>query len=304
MKTNFQHISSKITLIDVNPPIPGFDNFIASYLLHGEKKALVDVGPTCGIPSLLATLRQIPVRTEDIEYIVLSHIHLDHAGGIGAAMKAFPYAKLIVHPRGRIHLVDPSRLWRSSLETLGETAVQYGSLEPVSEERIIPAEDGMILDLGGESRWEIYFTPGHASHHISLFNKQEKLLIAGEAGGICANDIFRVTTPPPFKLDELLGSIDKLLALRPERICYAHFGCYDGAVERLQRIRNKTLLWYSIISEEASRGRTDEELLEIMKQKDSDLSYLDSLGSSYYKREYDLLFNCIRGMAMAIRQQL
>jgi glyoxylase-like metal-dependent hydrolase (beta-lactamase superfamily II) len=284
MENTNQKLSSRITLIDVNPPIPGFDRFIASYLLHGEKTALVDVGPTCGVPGLLSTLREMSIQTDDIAWVILSHIHLDHAGGIGTAMKAFPNAKLIVHPRGRAHLIDPSRLWQGSLETLGELALQYGSLEPVPAERIIAAEEGMIVDLGSENKWEILLTPGHASHHLSLFNRQEKLLIAGEAGGICADGIFRITTPPPFKLDETLSSIDKLIALSPEKICYAHFGCYDGASEKLQRIRDKTLEWYRIISMAADEGKSDEEILEIMKQKDDDLVYLKMLGDAYRKR--------------------
>ncbi len=303
MENRIQRLSQKLALIDVNPPIPGFDKFIASYLLSGDKIALVDVGPTVGIPNLLSALLEVPLNLEDIDYVVVSHIHLDHAGGIGTALKAMPNAKLIVHPRGRSHLIDPSRLWQGSLETLGELAVKYGSIEPVPAERIISATDGMVLDLGEGNRWEIYLTPGHASHHISLFNAAEKLLIAGEAGGICANDIFRVTTPPPFKLDITLASIDKLISLHPEKICYAHFGCYANAMERLQRIREKTLQWYKIVGDAVGEGRKDEEILDILKKKDGDLVYLNTLGRDYYNREYDLLFNCVRGMALSARGQ-
>jgi len=194
-------------------------------------------------------------------------------------------------------LIDPSRLWKASQETLGNLALQYGDIEPVPEDRIVVAEDLMKIDLGGGLALEVYLTPGHAPHHLSLFDRANGVLIAGEAAGVCLDGAIRLATPPPFRLEETLSSIDKLIALEAQRLCYGHFGCYDDAPERLRFVREQLLTWYEIASSAAAEGKKPEEILALLRQKDPTLDYLNGLSRDEYSREHVLLINTIIGLS-------
>jgi glyoxylase-like metal-dependent hydrolase (beta-lactamase superfamily II) len=246
---------------------------------------------------LLSALKKADINPEDINYIVFTHIHIDHAGGAGGVAKVLPNAKVLAHSRAHAHLINPTALWESSLKVLGDYAVKSGPIEPVSEDRLIDAADGMKLDLGHDLILEIYLTPGHAVHHLSLFDRANGVLFAGEAAGVCINGAIRVATPPPFKLEVTLSSIDKLMALEPRKLCYSHFGCYDNGLERLKLYRIKLVEWYEIINSAARMGKNPEAILKVLREKDRDLDYLDKLDSDVYSRELSLLINSIRGIA-------
>jgi glyoxylase-like metal-dependent hydrolase (beta-lactamase superfamily II) len=293
-------IAPGIILVDPQPPIPGFNKFIASYLLLGERTAIVDPGPAAAIPGLLSGLTEVGLKREQVDYVVLTHIHLDHAGGIGALIASLPRAMVIVHNRAISHLVNPGPLWDASLKTLGRLAVQYGQVAPIPESRIIPAADLMELNVGGGLTPQIYLTPGHAVHHLSLFERSHRILFAGEAAGVCINGTIRPATPPPFKLEVTVASIDRLMALGPARLCYGHFGCYGDAVNRLKLYRDKLVSWYNAVRRQAGHEKTPEDILMLMRQKDTDLDYLDKLDSDTFAREYTFLLNSIHGMMGSI----
>lgn len=278
-------------------PLPGYGRFIGAYLFTGERKAIVDVGPKAAVPNLLLALAELGMSPRDIDYIVLTHIHMDHAGGVGTVVKEMGNAKVLAHGRARHHLVDPTKLWEASLKTLGALAVEYGEIEPVPEDRIVVATDQMKLDLGHGLVLEIYLTPGHAPHHLSLFDRANRVLIAGEAAGVCIGGLIRPTTPPPFKLEETLSSIDKLIALEPEKLCYGHFGCYDNGLKRLRLYRAKLLRWHEVVGSAVKTGKSTEQILQLLREKDKDLDYLDGLNKDEYKREFALLVNTINGLA-------
>lgn len=290
-------VTPNIRLLHLQPPIPGYNKFIGPYLISGEKNAVVDTGPAAAIPSLLSSLTKIGMNPADIDYIVFTHIHIDHAGGAGGVARALPNARVLAHIRAHEHLINPIALWEASLKVLGDYAIKSGPIEPVSEDRLMDATDQMKLDLGHELTLEIYLTPGHAVHHLSLFDRANGILLAGEAAGVCINGAIRMATPPPFKLEVTLSSIDKLIALEPRKLCYSHFGCYDNGLERLKLYRRKLVEWYEIISSAASGGKNPEEILKVLREKDKDLDYLDKLDSDVYSRELSLLVNSIRGIA-------
>jgi glyoxylase-like metal-dependent hydrolase (beta-lactamase superfamily II) len=276
--------------------VPGYDNFIGAYVFIGPRKAIIDVGPKKTLPNLYLALRHLSIALEEIDYLILTHIHIDHAGGAGAALSQMPRARVVVHPRGVKHLLNPETLWESSQKTLGQLALEYGEIDPVPENRIIAAADGMELGMGNERKLSLWFSPGHAVHHLSVYDREAKTLLAGEAAGVCLNGIIRLATPPPFRLAESLASIDKLVTLQPDHICYGHFGCFDKAKERLACIHDKTLDWYKFVHQAARENRDPDYILAYLRQKDSGLDYLKVLPEEVFAREKGFLFNVIQGL--------
>jgi glyoxylase-like metal-dependent hydrolase (beta-lactamase superfamily II) len=246
---------------------------------------------------MLAALDKAAVTPNSVDYIILTHIHLDHAGGTGSLLKILPNATVVAHSHARLHLIDPAKLWQASLRTMGDLALKYGQIEPVPEERILVAAEGMKIGLGKNLELEVCLTPGHAAHHLSLFEKTSSLLFAGEAAGACINGCLRPATPKPFNLEEALASLDKLIALKPEHICYGHFGCYGQGLKRLKSYRDKLLRWHEVVNLQTNNGTNPEEIFSVMRGLDSDLDYLDKLDKSEYKREFRLIINSIYGLA-------
>jgi glyoxylase-like metal-dependent hydrolase (beta-lactamase superfamily II) len=294
-----QEITPDLKLLSSHPTLDGFEDFIGSYLFHSEKKALIDVGPRVAIPGLLNAMSQAGVSSDEIDYIILTHIHMDHAGGIGLAVKKMTNARVVAHRRAYNHLVDPAALWKASQETLGGLALKYGSIDPVPENRIIIAEDGMKLDMGKGSVLEIYLTPGHAPHHLCVFNRKEGILLAGDMAGIHMDGFLRPGTPPPFRFHDYVASLDKMIALKPTKIGYAHFGCYDDAVARLQAVKAQTILWYEMAQAGAKESKTAEEIIELIGKKDKTIDKLNALNKRIFQRDRTLILNTIRGLMTA-----
>ena len=170
-------IGQNLHLIDLQTG--GYPNLIASYVLKAHKITIVETGPTSSIQNLLKGLEEIKVTPADVEYVAISHVHIDHGGGVGTLLKELPNAKAIVHSRGASHLIDPTKLWAASKETLGTVAEMFGEPEPVPENRLIVAKDGLTLDLGKGLRLTVIEAPGHASHNLSYLEQCNNGLFPG-----------------------------------------------------------------------------------------------------------------------------
>ncbi|MCW3981207.1 MAG: MBL fold metallo-hydrolase [Candidatus Bathyarchaeota archaeon] len=252
-----------IFLIDLKPT--GFPGFISSYLIKGKKVAIVETGPTATIPNLLRGMEEIGISVEDVDYVAVSHIHLDHGGGVGKLLSYLPRAKLIVHKRGAPHIVNPERLWEQAKKVLGKVAEIYEKPVAVSSERIIVAEDGMTFELGDNIRIEVVETLGHASHHQSFYDEKSKGVFPGDTAGIYIPefDVIIPTTPPPLYLETMLASIDKLRQLKPNSLYYSHFGEASNALTKLQMHENQLRVWGDTIL----RGIRDNATLEELEER-------------------------------------
>jgi glyoxylase-like metal-dependent hydrolase (beta-lactamase superfamily II) len=263
-----EEIGENLFLIDLETG--GFKNLIASYVLKGNKTIIVETGPSSSISNLLSGLKELNVKPEDVAYVAISHVHIDHGGGAGALVKFLPNAKLIVHPRGAPHLVNPEKLWLRSKEVLGKVAEIYGAPEPVSEDRIVIAADRMIFDAGKKVKLMVVETLGHASHHLSYYEFLNEGIFPGDAAGVYLREFDAVipTTPPPFHLDTALASLDKLISLNPRALYYSHFGKASDAVNRLQNYALQIKLWANIAEEGIKSKQNPDEIRERILAED------------------------------------
>jgi glyoxylase-like metal-dependent hydrolase (beta-lactamase superfamily II) len=252
-------------LYQVDVEVAGIKNFIASYVLKGKQAALIETGPTSSVPNLLSALKELNIRFQDVAYVAVSHIHLDHGGGAGTLLKHLPNAKIIVHPRGAPHLANPQKLWQQSKEVLGDITKIYGEPEPIPEEKIIAASDGMTFDIGNNVKLTVIETLGHASHHLSFYEPLTEGIFPGDAAGIylCEIGVIVPTTPSPLRLDIALASVDKLIDLKPKVLYYSHFGKADNAVEKLQTYKQQMMLWAKI----AKQGIENKEDLDVIRKR-------------------------------------
>ncbi len=301
MNAKIDHIADDLSLITLNPPIDGFDNFISAWLYQGEVSYLVDVGPASTAGGLLKMLDEAAV--DHLDYILLTHIHLDHAGAIGEIAGKFLHTPIVCHPAGIPHLVEPARLWEGTKKVLGSTAEGYGPIQAVDAERFVDAEQfrsETIVPL---------ITPGHASHHVSYNTK--KYLFAGETAGVYyaispGRFYLRPATPPRFFFETAVESIDKLINSNPTRLCYGHYGITDDGLHKLKTTRRQLFSWKAMIVDEINRSDSDD-LIEICKERllreDPLLANLHDLPEPAQNREDYFLRNSIRGFIGYLKEQ-
>jgi glyoxylase-like metal-dependent hydrolase (beta-lactamase superfamily II) len=278
-------------LIELRQDRPGFDRFIGSWLCPYDKTVVIDVGPSRSVTTLIESLSVLGIR--EVDFVLLTHIHMDHAGGLAEFLDHFPMARAVCHSKAISHLVDPSKLWLGSRKTLGDLAEAYGPIRPVKKERLIPHTEARVEGI------DIIETPGHAPHHLSFIIKDN--LFAGEAGGIYLAgkdwEYLRPATPPVFFLKEFLGSIDRLLTAKDLPVCYAHFGRAGRSHSMLKRERAQLLLWEEIIREELAKG--DHRLMERgmgrLLAEDPQLKAFEAMSSADQDREKFFIRNSIKG---------
>ena len=240
----------------IDTKMHGYDGITATFLLRGGKTALVETGPKSSVANVIAGLDAAGVQ--DLDWIVVTHIHLDHAGAAGTLARRFPKARIAVHPVGAPHLVDPSKLWSSATRIYGDAMDElWGGIDPIDEDRIEIVEDADAIDLGGRSLKAIE-TPGHAGHHHAYLDDATGLVFTGDALGVRPQGIaaIRPATPPPeFNLEVAVESIEKLRRLAPKELWFTHFGRSDLPVDQACTAATDALRRWGTWVEEA-RART------------------------------------------------
>ncbi len=239
------------------------------YLINEEKKALVDTGPTTSANAVLNGIRQLGLRPENIDYIIATHIHLDHIGGAGYLLKNMPCAQVFVHHRGAKHLVNPARLVSSMIAVEGDEAlVRSGEVVPIQEGRLKPVYDGDTLEFGEKQLLTFIDAPGHATHHVCIHESRNNGVFTGDAAGIyiAEGEIVLPVTPPPFDLDVSIDTINRLIKLKANRLYFAHFGATTGVEETLWSVIDRLRLWGTIINEAMRDDKLDNLAKRIVNQ--------------------------------------
>jgi len=210
------------------------EDFDAAYLVvENGRAAFIDCGTGLAVPAMLAALTRAGLSPDAVDWLILTHVHLDHAGGAGLLMQQLPDARLLVHPRGAPHMVDPARLIAGATEVYGEAEIarSYGPVLPVAAERVVIAEDGHRVDLAGRSLLCLH-TPGHARHHLCVWDERSRAWFTGDTFGLSYRELdsargaFIVPTSSPvqFEPDALKQSIARMLAHAPQAMFLTHYG--------------------------------------------------------------------------------
>jgi glyoxylase-like metal-dependent hydrolase (beta-lactamase superfamily II) len=237
--------------------------------------AFVDTGTNESLPFALDGLKRLGLGPEAVDYVILSHIHLDHAGGAGAFMQAFPGAKLVVHPRGSRHMASPAKLVQAVIAVYGADYVErvYGQILPVPSERIIEATDGLVVNLAGRELLCLD-TPGHARHHIAVLDRQTRGIFTGDTFGISYREmdtdgrqfIFPTTTPSQFDPQPLLASMDRLMAEQPQAMYLTHYSQVLDVPQKDAELRRLIRAFCAIALAGRDSGLTGKARVEHIRQ--------------------------------------
>jgi glyoxylase-like metal-dependent hydrolase (beta-lactamase superfamily II) len=247
-------------VLEIDTLLGGWERVTAGYLLEGSAPVLVETGSQSSVPVLLASLHKIGVGPQELAGVAITHIHLDHAGGVGDVARAFPAATIYVHEKGARHLSDPTRLIDSASRVYGPLLDSlYGRLEPTDASRLHVVADGEEIAVSSDRTLVVVDSPGHAKHHVGFHDSATGVLFAGDAVGVKLPDggVLRPATPPPdFDLSLALNSLEKFAARRPSALALAHYGLLESPEELLAEAE-ETLRQWAETAEQAFREGSD-----------------------------------------------
>jgi glyoxylase-like metal-dependent hydrolase (beta-lactamase superfamily II) len=247
-----------ITAVDVEYVRPGIA--AAHIIAHGGRAAFVDTGTTHSVPYLLDALEKLGIARSAVDFVFLTHVHLDHAGGAGALMRELPNARAVLHPRGAPHLVDPAKLIAASISVYGNATYRrlYGELVPLPKERVLITADLEQMSLAGRP-FEFVHTPGHALHHQAIVDVEHSGIFTGDTFGLSYRELdtakgaFIVPPTPPtqFDPDQLVQSIDRLAAYAPRYVYLMHYGRVSDVPRLAQDLKHQVREFARIALEHA-----------------------------------------------------
>ena len=272
----------------------GLDEFNAVYLLRGDEPALVEAASAADAERTAAALAALGIGPGDLAHVVVTHVHLDHAGGVGSLLRRFPKATVWVHERGAPHLADPTRLVASTARTYGADRMHalYGDTIPVDAGRIRGVADGDRIPLGARAL-EVLHTPGHASHHVALRDARSGAVFTGEAVGshLPWADAYRPALPAPeVDVEQALASIERIRAVRPAILLTSHFGPVADPEEGCARGAERIRAWAETVRRALERD-PDADLEEIaaLLREQAAREYLRDAGAQIDLERYDAI---------------
>ncbi|HET9895710.1 MAG TPA: MBL fold metallo-hydrolase [Streptosporangiaceae bacterium] len=234
-------------VFQIDTRMAGYQGITAGYLIRSDRPCLVETGTASSAPVIAGALATLGVGAGDLATVVVTHIHLDHAGGVGDIAQMYPDSEVVVHELGARHLADPARLMASARMVYGDQLDQlFGELAPTPPERIRAVERTGIIDLGGGRHLESHYSPGHAKHHVGLLDSVSGDLYVGDAAGIYipeTGDQRPATPPPDFDRATALDSLRIFAGLDPSRLLFSHYGPVDAVAGALDRSAEELRLW-------------------------------------------------------------
>ncbi|MBO2450200.1 MBL fold metallo-hydrolase [Actinomadura barringtoniae] len=272
METTVRPLGGNVYEIDTR--MAGYTGITAGYLILSDRPCLVEPGTSGSAPVVQAALTELGVGPQDLASVVVTHIHLDHAGGVGDIAQMYPQAEVVVHEKGARHLAGPERLMRSARMVYGDKLDElFGELKPTDAARIRSVEDTGSIDLGGGRRLESYYSPGHAKHHVGLMDSQTGDLYVGDAAGIYVQetaDVRPATPPPDFDLETALRSLDKFRSLEPERLLFAHYGPVTEVADTLERSAEELRVWVDAVKDARDLGLDLDHAVAMVRDRTKD----------------------------------
>ena len=296
-----------VDVIEVGENIYMIDDQVCSvprmgsvYLINEEKKALIDSGPPSSAPVVLAGLEQLGVRPEDIDYIVATHIHLDHGGGCGVLSKYMPGAKVVVHHKGASYLVEPGVLVESAVKALGaEVIAQHGEVVPVEPEKIQAVGDDDTITLGEQQVLHFIDAPGHAPHELCIHEKRNNGMFVGDAMGLYLGDgsvLLQCHPPPSFNPEVCISTIERLIKLDSATIYFAHFGACNRAQETYQMAIEQLQGYIDVLAKADGNDSLDAAIAEIEGVIKAELEPIKETPQLYEFVDKTIVTPCITGL--------
>ena len=245
LSSHVEPLGDDVYMIDTR--MGGYEGITSSYLIRGSRPCLIETGSALSAPVVIEELASLGIGTGDLATIVVTHIHLDHAGGVGDLARAFPQATVVVQERGARHLADPAKLVASARRVFGsEMDRLFGELQPTEAERIVAITDVGSVDLGDGRSLETFHNPGHASHHIGLVDSLSGDLYTGDAAGVYVQQTAQVrpaTPPPEFDLNLTLTSLQRMRDVQATRLLFSHFGPVRNVADVLAESEAELRYW-------------------------------------------------------------
>ncbi|MBN1930493.1 MAG: MBL fold metallo-hydrolase [Desulfobacterales bacterium] len=282
-------------LVDLDQPLEGFRNFISSWIFtQNDLTILVDPGPRSTIPVLINAIQKAGVKK--IDYILLTHIHIDHAGGAGLLLQYYPEAQVICHPQGICHMIDPEKLWSGSKKVLGHVAEVYGEIAPIPKDHISYQDR---VEAGGISI-QAFQTPGHAVHHLCY--QIGNILFAGEVAGVSypleKGLYLRPATPPVFIYEQFRNSLEKIAALSVSHLCFGHYGYRRDPKNVFSTALKQLDIWLNTIEKHYRRGSEpfEEIVFNDLLRNDPSLTYFHDLPKDIQVRGKYFFCNSLNGI--------
>lgn len=256
--TKIEEVAEKIYRLEARLPLVG--RVVSVYLIREREGVLIDPGPASVVPFILRGMRRLAMQK--LSYVIPTHIHLDQGGGMGKLAELFPEALVVLHPRGARHVVDPSRLIQATRAIHGDDfEVHYGPILPVPESQVKVPEDGEVITVDGREL-QVVYTPGHAPHHVVVFDKKTHGLFCGQAAGVSSPvaDSFPLPSaaPPDFDLDSYLATIERVKRLKPQLLFYPHGGVGREPEKLISMLMKNTLMFRDVTLKALREDKTPE----------------------------------------------
>lgn len=266
-------------LIQIDTKQSGYEAITAAYLITGPRPCLIETGTQTSARTVISALKELGLEPADLASVVVTHIHLDHAGGVGDVAQAFPHAQVYVQERGARHIADPAKLIASARRVFGDAMELLGEMQPTPAERVHGLIDGSI-DLGAGRRLEVFHAPGHASHHIGLMDTNTGDLFVGDAAGVYipeTHDVRPATAPPEFDFYLAQQSLARFRERAPSRLLFSHYGPTTDVSTILDRSEDELARLIADVKYSREHGHTlDHAVAYIVERTNQRLTQLAS----------------------------